>query len=104
MNGMLSEGGGMVRWWRLALLVLASIVAAGATTVVAVVVNVATGSTGPWFLPVKGHLLWWTAGATMGVAAAGLLVWGAQRGYERGLSRLVPAAQQPEPWVVDRPG
>jgi WD40 repeat protein len=93
----------MVRWWRLALLILAALLAAGAGTVLAVVVNVATGGKGPWFLPVKGHLLWWTAGATVGVAVAGLLVWAAQRWYERERSVLVPAVQRPEPWVVDRP-
>jgi WD40 repeat protein len=93
----------MVRWWRLALLILAAVLAAGAGTVVAVVVNAATGGKAPWFLPVKGHLLWWTAGATVGVAAAGLLVWAAQRWYERERSSLVPAVQRPEPWVVDRP-
>ena len=38
------------------------------------------------------------------MAAGSLLVWGAQRWYDRGLSVLVPAVQRPEPWVVDRPG
>ena len=51
MNGMLSEGGGMVRWWRLALLVLAGVVAAAAATVLAVAVNVATGGTAPKGFP-----------------------------------------------------
>ena len=93
----------MVRWRRLALLVLAGVVAAVAATVLAVAVNVATGGTAKWFPPVERHPLWWTAGATVAVAAAGLLVWAAQRGYERGRSVLVPAEQRPEPWVVDRP-
>ena len=93
----------MVRWWRLALLVLAGVVAAAAATVLAVAVNVATGGTAQWFPPVERHPLWWTAGATAAVAAASLLVWAAQRWYERGLSVLVPAVQRPEPWVVDRP-
>ena len=96
------RGGGMVRWWRLALLVLAGVVAAAAT-VLAVAVNVATGGTAKWFPPVERHPLWWTAGATAAVAVAWLLVWAAQRWYERGLSVLVPAVQRPEPWVVDRP-
>ena len=39
----------MVRWWRLALLVLAGVVAAAAATVLAVAVNVATGGTAQWF-------------------------------------------------------
>jgi hypothetical protein len=49
------------------------------------------------------HPLWWTAGATVAVAAAGLLVWRVQGWYDRGLGELVPAAERPEPWVVDRP-
>jgi hypothetical protein len=35
--------------WRLTLLALAGVVAAAAGTVLAVAVNVATGSTAPWF-------------------------------------------------------
>jgi hypothetical protein len=60
----------MVRRWRLALLVLAGVVAA-ATTVLAVAVNVATGGTAKWFPPVERHPLRWTAGATA-AAAVGL--------------------------------
>jgi len=93
----------MVRWWRLALLVLAGVVAAVAATVLAVAVNVATGGTAKWFPPVERHPLWWTAGATAAVAVASLLVWAAQRGYERGLRELIPAVQRPESWMVDRP-
>jgi hypothetical protein len=93
----------MVRWWRLALLVLAGMAAAAAGTVLAVVVNVATGGTAAWFPAAGRHPLTWTAGATAAVAGASLLVWGAQRWYERGLAVLVPAVQRPEPWVVDRP-
>jgi WD40 repeat protein len=93
----------MVRWWRLALLVLAGLVAAAAATVLAVAVNVATGGTAKWFPPVERHPPRWTIGATMAVAVASWLVWAAQRGYERGLSVLVPAVQRPEPWVVNRP-
>src|SRR5271166_5376589 len=93
----------MVRWRRLVLLVLAGAAAAVAATVLAVAVNVATGSTAKWFPPVERHPLWWITGATMAVAAASLLVWAVQRWYERGLSVLVPAVQRPEPWVVDRP-
>jgi len=94
----------MVRWWRLALLVLAGLVVAAAGTVLAVAVNVATGGTARWFPAVQRHPLWWTAGATVAAAAGSLLVWGVQRWYNRGLSVLVPAVQRPEPWVVDRPG
>jgi NB-ARC domain len=74
-----------------------------AGTVLAVAVNVATGGTPKWFPPVERHPLWWTAWATAVVAIASLLAWAAQRRYERALSMLVPAVQQPEPWVVDRP-
>ena len=94
----------MVRWWRLALLVLAGVLVAAAGTVLAVAVNVATGGTATWFPAVQRHPLWWTAGGTAAVAAGSLLVWGAQRWYDRGFSVLVPAVQRPEPWVVDRPG
>ena len=93
----------MVRWWRLALLVLTGVVAAAAATVLAIAVAVATGGTAKWFPPVERHALWWTAGATAGVAVASLLVFATQRRYERGLLVLVPAVQRPEPWVVDRP-
>src|ERR1017187_2167075 len=93
----------MVRWWRLALLVLAGMAAAAAGTVLAVVVNVATGGTAAWFPAAGRHPLWWTAGATGAVAVAALLVWSSQRWYERGLAALIPAVQRPEPWVVDRP-
>ena len=61
----------MVRWWRLALLVLAgALLAAAAGTVLAVAVNVATGGKAKWFPAVQRHPLWWTAGATAAVAAA----------------------------------
>ena len=97
----------MVRWWRLAVLVLAGVLATVAGTVFAVVVNVATGSQAgwfPWYPAVEQYPLWWTAGTTAVAAVASALVWGAQRWYDRGLSALVPAVQRPEEWVVDRPG
>src|SRR5579872_7317234 len=97
--------GEMVRWWRLAALVLAGMLAA-AGTVLAVVVNVATGSQArwfPWSPAAERYPLWWTAGTTAAVAAASTLVWVVQRWYDRGLSALVPAVQRPEEWVVDRP-
>lgn len=93
-----------MRWWRLALVILAGVLAAAAATVLAVVVNVATGGTANWFPAAGQHPLWWTVGATAAVAVASLLVWGTQRRYERGLQALAPAVQRPEPWVVDRPG
>ena len=90
-------------WRRLALLILAGVLAATAGTVIAVAVNVATGGTAGWFLPLERHPLWWIAGATAGVAGTGLLVWWAQRWFERGLEELVPARQWPERWMVNRP-
>ncbi len=63
----------MVRWWRLALLVLAGVVVAAAGTVLAVAVNVATGGAARWFPAVQRYPLWWTAGATAAVAAGSLL-------------------------------
>ena len=93
----------MVQWRRLALLILAGVVAAAAVALLAVAVNVATGGTAKWFPPVERYPLWWTAGATAAVAVTSLLVWSAQRGYERGLRERIPAVQQPEPWVVGRP-
>ncbi len=94
----------MVRWWRLAPLVLAGVVTAVAAAVLTVAGNVLTGATAPKGFPgLQRHPLWWTAGATAAVAVAWLLAWAAPRWYERRLSRLVPAVQRPEPWVVDRP-
>ena len=101
--GCCAKGGERVRWRRLALLVLACVVLAAAGTVLAVAVNVATGGTAQWFPALQRHPRWWTAGATAAVTAGSLLVWGAQRWYDRGLSVLVPAVQRREPWVVDRP-
>ena len=92
-----------MRWWRLAAVILAGALAAAAATVLAVAVNVATGGTARWFPAVERHPLRWTAGATAAVALAGLLVWAAQRWYDRTLKDLIPARQLPEPWVVDRP-
>jgi len=80
-----------VRWWRLALLAAAGALAAAAATVLAVAVNVATGSTARWFPTMDQHPLRWTAGATAAVAGAGLLGWGAQRWYDRRMAELVPA-------------
>ena len=34
---------------------------------------------------------------------AGLLVWWAQRVYDRSLAEMVPAVQRPPAWVVGRP-
>jgi hypothetical protein len=98
-----SEGVGTVRWWRLALVVVAGLVAAAAVTVVSVAVNVATGGSARWFPGMDRHPLWWTVGATAAAAVTALVVWRVQAWYDRRLSELVPAVQRPEPWVIDRP-
>ena len=92
-----------MRGWRLALVIVTGLAAAAAATVMSVALNVATGGSARWFPGMDRYPLWWTAGGTAAVAVAGLLVWWAQRRYDRGLAELVPALQRPEPWVVDRP-
>jgi WD40 repeat protein len=89
--------------WRLVPVAVAALAAAAAATVAAVAVNAATSGTTGWYRVVEQHPLWWTAGATAAVAAAGLLAWRAQGWYDRRLAELVPAVQRPEPWVVERP-
>jgi WD40 repeat protein len=85
------------------LLVVAGVVAAAASTVLAIALNVATGGTARWFPLVERYPLWWTGGATVAVAGAGLLVWWAQRWYDRGSEELLPTVLPLEPWVVGRP-
>ena len=92
-----------MRRWRLTLVILAGLVAAVAATVLAVALNVATGGTARWFPAVERFPLWWTGGATAGVAGAGLLVWWSQRRYDQAVAELVPAVQRPEAWMVGRP-
>ncbi|HEX4701981.1 MAG TPA: NB-ARC domain-containing protein [Pseudonocardiaceae bacterium] len=89
--------------WRVAALVVAGLVAATAATVVAIAINVATGGSSPWLPPVQAHPLRWMVGATLAVAASGLLVWWVQHVVDQRLAALVPAEQRPESWVVDRP-
>ena len=98
--GPLPEGVGIVRRWRLTLVILAGLVAAVVATVLAVALNVATGGTARWFPAVERFPLWWTGGATAGVAGAGLLVWWSQRRYDQAVAELVPAVQRPEAWMV----
>jgi hypothetical protein len=97
------EGVGWVRGWRLVPVAVAGLVAAVAATLAAVAVNAATSGTVGWYRVVERHPLWWTAAATVAVAAGGLLVWRVQGWYDRRLAELVPAVQRPEPWVIDRP-
>jgi WD40 repeat protein len=96
-------GGGIVRWWRFAVVAVAGALTATAGTALAVAVNVATGGSAGWFPPVAEHPAAWTAGATAAGAAAWLAAWQAQRWYERGLAVLVPTVQRPDSWVVRRP-
>ena len=95
----------MVRWSRRALLVLAGVVTAVAAAVLAVAVNVLTGSTAPKGFPgLHRHPLWWTAGAATAVAAAWLLAEAAPRWYERRLSELIPRGSSPSRgWWTARP-
>src|SRR5690348_9355167 len=75
----------MVRWWRLALLVLAGAVTAVAAAVASVAGNVLTGSTAPNGFPgLKQHPWWWVAGAAAAGVVAWLLAWAAPRWYEQG--------------------
>lgn len=89
-----------MRFGRLALVAVATLLVAVAGTVLAVAVNAATGGSVSWFPAVEHHPLPWMAGSTAAVAAAGLLVWWGQRWYDTGLRELVPAVQRPESWVV----
>jgi WD40 repeat protein len=45
----------------------------------------------------------WLAGSVAAVAGSALFGLWTQRRYEQALAELVPAAQRPESWVVDRP-
>ena len=92
-----------MRFGRPALVAGAVLLAAVAGTVLTVAANAATGGTVSWFPAVEHDPLWWTAGSTAGVAAAGLLVWHGQRWYDAGIRELIPAVQRPESWIVERP-
>jgi len=82
-----------------------TLVGAVATSVTAVAINVATGGSSVWLLPVQAHPLWWTAGGTVVVGLCGVVLWWAQRAVsDRRQAALVPAEQRPDPWIVDRPG
>ncbi|KOX19808.1 hypothetical protein ADK67_32560 [Saccharothrix sp. NRRL B-16348] len=86
------------------MLVVAGIVAAAAASaLLAVVVNIATGGDAGYFPWVATHPLWWVLGSTLAVALSSVWVVWAQRRADRRLVALVPVAQRPEKWVVDRP-
>ena len=72
-----------MRWLRFMLLSAAALVAAAASTVLAIAVNVATGGTAHRLPFIEHHPWRWSAGATVAVAGAGLLFWWTQRFYER---------------------
>jgi hypothetical protein len=72
-----------VRSWRFVLLPAAVLIAAAASTVLTVAVNVATGGTARRFPFIEHHPWLWAAGATLAVAGAGLMVWWTQRLFER---------------------
>ena len=103
LDGGIAKGVSIVREWRLALVILAGLAAAVAATAVSVAVNMLSGSTAGWLKAMERHPLRWSIAATVAAAVASLLAWWAQRRYDQGLAELVPAVQQPEPWVVDRP-
>ncbi|EEP74703.1 WD-repeat protein [Micromonospora sp. ATCC 39149] len=92
----------MRRRWAITV-VAATFLAAIATAVSGVALNVATGGDAAWFPTMEDHPLRWLAASATAVAVAGVLVWWAQQGYEQSLVTSVPATQRPEPWVVDRP-
>ena len=97
----------MGRRWRLVMVVAAVVVGTAALGLAALAGNAATGSRIDWWPSwspsMNRYFLWWLAGALVAVAGSTLWVWWAQRWYERGLAALIPAAQRPESWVVDRP-
>jgi hypothetical protein len=91
---------GHMRFGRLALVAAAGLLTAAAGTVLAVAVNAATGGSVSWFPAIEQHPLRWTAGSTATVAAAGLLLWWAQRWYDAGRREAIPAVHHPEAWVA----
>ncbi|WP_232050769.1 NB-ARC domain-containing protein [Actinoplanes sp. OR16] len=85
------------------LVLSASLLVAAASTLSAVAINVATGGDAVWFPTMDRRPLWWATGSVALLALAAWLLWWAQRRYEASLAALIPAAQRPEPWMVDRP-
>jgi WD40 repeat protein len=91
------------RWRSRALVVVAAVLVAVAGTVVAVAVNLATSADTEWWRPIRAHPLRWTAGGTLAVAVTALFAWWVQRRHDQRSATPIPAGQQPESWVVDRP-
>ncbi|MEU4692224.1 NB-ARC domain-containing protein [Actinoplanes sp. NPDC023714] len=83
--------------------ILAGLLVAITTALSGVALNVATGGDAPWFPTMDQHPLRWLAVSVPSLALGGWLIWWAQRRYEDQRATLIPAAQRPEPWMVDRP-
>ena len=93
----------MREWAGKTLVVLAAVASATAGVLASVAGNASTGSPVSWLPSMSQHRLQWLAGSVFAVAGAALFGLWAQRRYELGLGALVPAAQRPESWMVDRP-
>jgi WD40 repeat protein len=76
---------------------------ASAVVLTGVVVNAATGSPVNWLPSMNEHPLRWLAATIPVTVVSGLFGLWAQRRYDRTLAEVVPVAQRPESWVVDRP-
>ncbi len=55
-----------MRGWRLALLIVAGVLAAAAGMVLAIALNAVTGGTARWFPAMERYSLWWTGGRRPG--------------------------------------
>ncbi|HTJ34039.1 MAG TPA: NB-ARC domain-containing protein [Dactylosporangium sp.] len=89
--------------WRLGMLVVSAVIGAAAAALASIAANAATGSEVPWFPSMQRYALWWLALSACAVAGSAVLAWWVQRRYEQGVLALVPVAQRPESWMVDRP-
>ncbi|WP_433296304.1 NB-ARC domain-containing protein [Actinoplanes sp. CA-030573] len=93
----------MRRWTQVSLMVMAAVIASAAAALATVAGNASTGSPVAWLPSMSRHYLLWLVASVLAMAGAALFGWWTQRRYERGLRDLIPAAQQPESWMVDRP-
>jgi WD40 repeat protein len=74
--------------------------------VTAVAVNAATNVPGGWpggLEAVRAHPFRWSAGLTVAAVLVGVGLWWVSERSARRSEALVPAAEHPEAWVVDRP-
>ncbi|WP_330186286.1 HEAT repeat domain-containing protein [Dactylosporangium sp. AC04546] len=85
----------VVRRWRLVVVAVAAVVAAGATALGSVAANAATGSQVPWWpswLPsMEANAVGWLVASVLMVASSAVSVWWVQSWYER---RRVPVGQR----------